>query len=227
MQEPFVHLPVTTLSEGTPGYLEEIWSGIVLTHELDTRFTAEQQGAFGYTELMLRSKTKNWEGCPDGVRGRGGSTGFPGLHHMLRWAMLTGKLDRIRSILATGIRTDIECMHLPDDVAGHGAQSSLTAMQMAVHLDSRAGLLELLPVLAAFGNVYEVASGGFTLLKCASHPVVIDYLLDQGVLAHVINDSGVSLQQHIGQEAWSLIERWLIEQKAPAAQGEASAVRRI
>jgi hypothetical protein len=227
MQEPFVHLPVTTLSEGTPGYLEEIWAGIVLTHELDGRFTSEEQEAFGYTELMLLSKTKNWNGCPDGIRGRGGSTGFPGLHHMLRWAMLTGNLDCIRSVLATGIRTDIECMHLPDEMPGHGAQLPLTAMQMAVHLDSRAGGLELLPIFASSGNMHEVASHGFSLLECASHPVVIDYLLDQGVLAHVINHSGVSLQQHIGQEAWSLIERRLIERKAPAAKGESSAVRRI
>jgi hypothetical protein len=227
MQEPFVHLPVTTLSEGTPGYLEEIWSGIVLTRELDGRFTPEEQEAFGYTELMLLSKSKNWDGCPDGIRGRGGSTGFPGLHHMLRWAMFTGKLDRIRSVLATGIRTDIECMHLPDDVSGHGAQSSLTAMQLAVHLDSRAGRLELLPIFAAFGNIHEVASGGFTLLACASHPLVIDYLLNQGVLALVVDESGVSLQAHIGPGAWSLIERRMIERKAPAAQGEASGVRRI
>jgi len=145
MQDPFVHLPVTTLSEGTPGYLDEIWSGIVLAHELDTRYPAELQDAFGFTELMLRSKSKHWEGCPEGMRGRVGTTGFPNLHHMLRWAMLTGKVDRVRAILASGIRTDIESMRLPDDVSGPGAHLSLSAMQLAVHLDSRAGRLSFCP----------------------------------------------------------------------------------
>jgi hypothetical protein len=226
--QEYIELSVTTLFDEAPGYKQEVGTGILLPDELAARVPADRQEAFGYAELVRRGNTGDWDGCPDGIRGRGGLTGFPDLHHMLRWALLDRNLDRATAILQSGIRTDVECMVLPPtNASGTDFRVQQTAMQMAVHLDSRAGKLELLPVLARFGDVLQVPSHGFTLLEGAFHPEVIDYLVDHEVAAYVVDWSGDRLEYRVAPQTWTWIERRLLDRQVPAATGVMSAVRRL
>lgn len=221
MSSPCV-LPVTTISPDMPGFADARGPVQRSRQDLQDQFTPGQVAAMGYPLFDISAGGTGSPVHPGAPREL-----LPNLHSMLEGAMQARDVAAACAVLETGLRTDLDLMNFGYDPAGEEPPevSDISAMALAVLLDSEAGELVFLPLLAQHGNLLQVDSHGRTLMAYATHPGVIVFLLDANVIVDAVSTDGIPMKEHWNDAVTAMIERAVLERTVPAADAKGAALR--
>lgn len=152
----------------------------------------------------------------------------PNPAHLLQTALTSRDRSKVGALVALGAATDLQLIDIEVSCQGELLElERVTAMAAAVLLDSEAGRLEFLPLLAAAGSLEQIDSQGRNLLHFAFDKAVVRFLMDAGLSLDSPDSDGVCARDLVPPGILAELEQGALNGVLPPGKGPRDSVPRL